>query len=92
MGKAVAEDMAKWTEEHFQSLRAFSIQRDPQGMHTSTHVHSRVGARSHVFSLVPLATCGAFPVSMVIASKEFRMRREVEINTTEIWSDQGLCL
>ncbi|MEQ2189614.1 hypothetical protein GOODEAATRI_027004, partial [Goodea atripinnis] len=60
----------EWLELKTDLIGAFPVQRDPQGMHTSTHVHARVGVASHIFALVPLATCGAFPVSMVMASKE----------------------
>lgn len=37
---------------------------------------------NYIFTLVPLATCGAFPVSMVMMSESFGAReRETEINT-----------
>lgn len=52
----------------------------PQGMHAYTHIHTENRAeklsysikkkeeeKNHIFTLVTLATCGAFPVSIEMA-------------------------
>lgn len=82
IGKAVAEDMAKWIGEkicRFNIFRVFTTRWDHgQGTCTPTFALTTVQRNEKVIflSLVPLATYRAFPVSMVMTSK-----RETEINS-----------
>lgn len=89
IGKAVAEDMAKWNGQNWENVQAqlnesFPNWMGPQGIHTNTHVHtwsraalqksSLIFCKKKYITLVPLATCGAFPVSMEMMSKSFSVR------------------
>lgn len=82
IGKAVAEDMAKWVGEkicRFNIFWVFTTRWDNgEGTCTPTFALTIVQSNEKVIflTLVPLATYGAFPVSMVRTSK-----RETEINS-----------
>lgn len=82
IGKAVAENMAKWVGQkmcRFDIFWVFTTRWDyGEGTCTPTYALTTVQRNEKVIflTLVPVATYGAFPVSMVMTSK-----RETEINS-----------
>lgn len=100
MGKAVAEDMAKWAWRHFQA-QSFPNQMGPQGIHTSAHVHEaalqhreekKKHQKQNMFSLwFPWQHVG---LSLFPWWCQVRVwsQKEIEINTTARWDDQRISL
>lgn len=64
MGKAVAENMAKWTEQRSNPRlnQSFPCRVVPTGnTHTSTHIHTQITAALHIFSFRSPGNMWGFP-------------------------------
>lgn len=62
IGKSVAEDMAKWTEQRPLN-QSFPFWSGPhrEYTHTPTHIHAQIGAALHIFAFRSPGNMWGFP-------------------------------